>query len=91
MSKELVSYYVANEKYRLTKQYESNLEKLVQKYNSNKINFAVYSSQKNEYDKKWREDTSKLNTVTKIPNNYISPHYIQANKPSVSNIKTKII
>lgn len=77
MSKEEVSYYIANERYRLTKEYESNLEKNVQKYNSGKINFAVYSSRKTEYDKKWREDIGKLNTVTKIPSYYIAPRYIQ--------------
>ena len=60
---------------------EKDIEQLVQKYHSGKINFAIYSKQKEALDKKHREDISKTNTI----------HYTNVLKDDVSNIKVKNI
>ena len=90
-TKEELNIYIIVKTDKIKTEYEKNIDQLVQKYNSGKINFAVYSSQKEALDKNRREDISKLNTINKIPNNLLEYNYIKSIEKSVYNIKVKNI
>ena len=45
----------------LKKEYELSLQNVLTEYNSGAINFATYSSQKNELEKNFRENITKIN------------------------------
>ncbi len=82
MSKEELNVYIMVQKDKIKNEYEKDIEQLVQKYNSGKINFAIYSSQKEALDKKRKDDISKTNTITKMPNTI---HYTNLLDPGPVN------